>query len=268
MQNNENTALQVQNQGFLTLANADSGSMAEELDGLEIQFERIKIPSGGGTVFEVPGEGDEPDNVKDFTAVILHHHPLNCHYKDKYSGGSNPPDCGSFDGITGVGDPGGACKSCPLNQYGTADEGDGKACKNRRRIYLLREGEMFPMLLSLPTGSLKTFTKYLQSQLTKGRTSGGIVTKFSLKKATNAGGIAYSQAVFAFERTLSLEEQRAVKPLSEQVKAYSGKVGFDSEATETVNGIEVNSDTGEVKQEQRCGGLRPTAGCLTKEVVP
>jgi hypothetical protein len=46
-------------------------------------------------------------------------------------------------------------------------ENGSKACKNRRRIYLLREGEAFPDLLSLPTGSLKPFTKYLQSQISK-----------------------------------------------------------------------------------------------------
>ena len=135
--------------------------MAEELNGLELTFEKVKIPSGGGIVYEVPGADGEPDTVKDFKAVILYHHPLNCYYKTKYTGGSNPPDCGSFDGIAGIGDPGGKCKTCPLNQYESADEGKGKACKNRRRIYILREGDVFPMLLSLPTGSLKVFTKYI-----------------------------------------------------------------------------------------------------------
>ena len=128
MANKENNALQMQNQGFAALANADFGElMSEELDGLELTFEKIKIPSGGTTVFEISDEDGESDSVKDFTAVILHHHPLNCYYKTKYTGGSNPPDCGSFDGIIGVGDPGGECKKCPLNQYESAEEGNGKA---------------------------------------------------------------------------------------------------------------------------------------------
>ena len=50
-------------------------------------------------------------------------------------GGSNPPDCGSFDGITGTGTPGGICKNCPFNQFGSG-EGKSKACKNRRMLYL------------------------------------------------------------------------------------------------------------------------------------
>lgn len=99
---------------------------------------------------------------------------------------------------------------------------------------------MFPMLLSLPTGSLKTFTKYLQLQLSKGRASNSIVTKFSLKKTTNNGGIAYSQCNFALGRILTPEEQKAVAAMTEQVKSYAGKVGFDAE------NITVNPETGEV----------------------
>ena len=75
-------------------------------------------------------------------------------YATKYTGGNQPPDCCSFDGVTGEGEPGGACRKCPLNQFGSGENG-AKACKNRRRIYVLREGEIFPLLLSLPTGSLQ-----------------------------------------------------------------------------------------------------------------
>ena len=236
MANTENNALQVQNQGFNALANAEFGTlMAEELNGLELTFEKVKIPSGGGIVYEVPGAGGEPDTVKDFKAVILYHHPLNCYYKTKYTGGSNPPDCGSFDGIAGIGDPGGKCKTCPLNQYESADEGKGKACKNRRRIYILREGDVFPMLLSLPTGSLKVFTKYVQSLITLNRATNTVVTKFSLKKAVNSSKMDFSQGVFALDRDLTSEEKTAIQPLMEQVKEYAASVEFT-----------VDADTGEV----------------------
>ena len=81
--------------GFLALADFNMNeSMAEELEGLEGGFDRVKIPSGGATMFELPGdEADEPEMVKEFSAVILHHHPVLQYYKEKYTGGSNPPDC-------------------------------------------------------------------------------------------------------------------------------------------------------------------------------
>lgn len=241
-------ALQAQSTGFLSLADTDFGGlMAEELDGLDVGFDRIKIPSAGSTVFEVPGESGEPDAVKEFLAVILYHHPLFCYYKSKYTGGNNPPDCGSFDGVTGEGVPGGQCRGCRFNQFGSGENGS-KACKNRRRIYVLRESEIFPLLLSLPTGSLKEFTKYIKRLLSKGWKSNAVVTRFSLKKATNAGGVTYSQAQFSVDRPLSSEECALIEKLTEQVKAYSGRVTFDYEPEgEPVDtGYLVDEETGEI----------------------
>jgi len=245
MPNKEN-ALQVKNTGSLTLVNTDISSMiAEEMDGLDAGFERIKIPSAGSTVFEMPGEDEEPETVKEFSAVILCHHTLFAYYKSKYTGGNNPPDCGSFDGITGEGDPGGKCKICPLNQFGSGENGS-KACKNRRRVYVLKEGEIFPLLLSLPTGSLKEFTRYIKRLLSKGRKSNSVVTRFSLKKATSNTGVVYSQAQFAVDRPLALEEHLLIEKLSEQVKAYSSQVAYDYDASVSEeDALNIDSETGE-----------------------
>ena len=242
---NKNTEIiPTKNAGFLALKDFSfSDAVAEEMDGLTASFERIKIPAGGMTVFEIPGDDpDEPENVKEFSAVILYHHPLFAYYKDKYTGGSNPPDCGSFDGVTGEGAPGGDCVKCPYNQFGSGENG-AKACKNRRRIYLLREGEVFPMILSLPTGSLRDFSRYLMRLLSRGNKSNMVVTRFSLKRATNGSGIAYSQAQFALDRKLTAEEHTLISAMSEQVKAFQRTVGYDADDTAPVA---VDPETGEV----------------------
>lgn len=228
--------------GYMNLSAFSTDTLAQELDGLEGGFERIKIPSAGSTVFEVPGDDPaEPDTVKEFSAVILCHHPLYAYYKSKYTGGNQPPDCGSFDGVTGVGDPGGSCAKCPYNQFGTGENGS-KACKNRRRIYVLREGEIFPMLLSLPTGSLKEFSRYIKRLLSKGRKSNSVVTQFSLKKAVNSSGISFSQAQFKVDRPLTEQELPLIAQLTEQMSAYSQRVDFSQE-----NDIPaVDAETGEV----------------------
>jgi hypothetical protein len=244
VQENNTTAVS----GYIQLANVNMAEMiAEELDGLDAGFERIKIPSAGGTVFEIPGENpNEPETVKEFSAVILYHHPLFAYYKTKYTGGSNPPDCGSFDGVMGEGDPGGECKTCAYNKFGTGENGS-KACKNRRRIFVLREGEIFPMLLSLPTGSLRELTRYLKRLLSKGRKSNSVITRFSLKKAVNSTGIAYSQAQFTADRLLTAEEYSLIEKLTEQVKSYSKQIAFDYDNS-AVDAEEINVDptTGEV----------------------
>lgn len=181
--------------------------------------------------------------MKEFSAVILYQHPVNAYYKSEYTGGSYPPDCSSFDGINGIGDPGGHCLACPHNRFGLGENGS-KAFKNRRRIYVLREGELFPMILSLPTGSLKGFSRFIKRLLNKGRIPKAVVTRFSLKKATSSGGIAYTQAQFAVDREFTEDEVDLLSTLSDQVRAYSERISHDMKARAI--GPVVDTETGEI----------------------
>lgn len=221
--NTESTEMAVQS-GYAALASTDAlTDAADDLAGLQLTFDRVKIPAGGATAFEIPGDNDDTEMVKEIRGIILLHHPAYAYYRDKYQGGSNPPDCGSFDGVNGTGDPGGLCAECPYNRFGSG-EGQAKACKNRRMLYILMENEMFPVTLSLPTGSLKEFTKYVKRQLSRGRKLSRIVTRISLKKASSASGITYSQTVFSFDRMLNSYEAENVVSLVEQVKQYAANL--------------------------------------------
>lgn len=244
MSEKKNTELAV-TEGFAALANRDSlnEAMMEDCQGLEFSFDRVKLPAGGGTAFEIPSaDGEDYEMSKDITGVIVYNHPAFAYYHDKYTGGSNPPDCGSFDGVTGIGNPGGNCATCPYNRFGSG-EGQSKLCKNKRMLYILREGEIFPITLSLPTGSLKSFTGYVKSQLSRGRKLNQVVTKITLKKASNANGIAFSQAVFAFERMLNPDERAGIASVAETVKAYAANL---TPASYVDDEIPVDPETGEV----------------------
>ena len=248
MREKEKNALAPQSYGFMHLADTDLARiMVEEFSGLDVTFDRIRIPSSGSTMFEVPGEDGELDPVKEFSGVILYHHPLFAYYKSKYKGGNNPPDCGSFDGVSGQGDPGGICKQCRLNQYGTG-ENDSKACKNRRRLFILREGEIFPVLLSLPAASLKVFTKYLKWLVTQGSRANKVVTRFSLRKATNKGNLVFSQAQFSLDRKLTPEEQDVISKMSGQIQAYSLQIALDYDpvADAVEDEAIIDPETGEI----------------------
>ena len=207
------------------------------MDGLRPTFERIKIPAGGAISYEVPGDDpDSPDTVKEFEAVILHHHPVNSYFKDKFSGAANPPECASVDGKFGIVRETGECrecKTCPMAQFGSADN-NGKACKQKRTLYLLREGEILPVLMSLPTGSLGEFTKYITRLVAKGKRANSVVTKFSLKKAQNSTGITYSQVVCATVRPLNATEQQAINSMSAQVKTMARNVVLEDVEEETI----------------------------------
>ena len=52
------------NQGYMNLANFNvNGDFLEELSGLDNEFERIKIPAGGGIMFEFPSSKDRKSVV-------------------------------------------------------------------------------------------------------------------------------------------------------------------------------------------------------------
>lgn len=230
---NENMELMIKNEGYsinLNLGNDIQG----ELAGLDSGFDRIKIPAGGGTSFEVPNleNSDDPITVKEFSAVILHHHPLFTYYENKYNGSNNPPDCCSFDGINGTGTPGGRCRFCKLNVFGSGENGS-KACKNKHRLYLLREDEIFPVVLILPSSSIQEFSRYVRRLLGVGKKSDSVVTKLSLKKAVNKTGIAFSMVHFSVVRDLSPSEKDGLGKLILQIKNHANEGKDESQEVET-----------------------------------
>lgn len=207
---------------LVTLEGELAEAIAEEMDGLgSVPFDRVKIPSGGGIAFELPGEDDEETEiVKELVGVILFHHPVNAYWKEKFEGGNEQPDCSSQDGKTGIDRETGECKdcaSCPFNQFGS--DGAGKACKNVHRIYMLREGNPVPLILALPPTSLKYMRDYISKRiLLKGMRCHHAVTKITLKKEKSAGGIDYSRAAFAFVEKLTPEQIAAAEAMADSIK--------------------------------------------------
>ena len=70
----ENTAMV--KSGYAALANNDlMAELAEDLTGLTLRYDRVKIPSAASPVFEVPGENGESEMVKELRGVIVLQHP-------------------------------------------------------------------------------------------------------------------------------------------------------------------------------------------------
>lgn len=221
-------------------------AMAEEMEGLPLSFPRVRIPGGGGTVFEVPGDDpNAPDSVKEIVGVIIDHHPVNAYWSGKYAGNNNPPDCSSLDGKTGDYGP---CKSCQYNQWGSGPDGRGKACKNMHRVYILREGETIPLLLTLPPTSLKNFADYLALRIvTRGLRSYSVITKIALKRVKNADGISYSQAIFSMVDKLPPEQIKAMAEFAEGIKAVTRQLSVAND--EYIQSEPVQSETNQAQHD-------------------
>ncbi len=164
---NQNSDLMKQEKFMLpTMIEGDFSAeeLAEDADGLQMSFQRVKIPAGGTLQFEMPSDDpDNPDYEKTLVGVILHNHatcaywPAGSEYDD-----DTTPLCSSVDGKVGIGTPGGACAACVMNRFGSAPDGSkGKACKNMRVLYLLRSGEYMPLQVNLPPTSIKPFKEFL-----------------------------------------------------------------------------------------------------------
>lgn len=183
---------------------ADSGFSKEELEkdveGLQLGFQRVKIPSGGQVQFELPSDDpDNPDYAKYLEGVIVYSHNANSYWPTGEDYDDNtPPSCQSVDGKLGYGKPGGICADCPYNRYGsdTKGTGKGKACKNQRIIYLLRSGEVMPIQLSLSPTSITPYSQFVNAAfVSRRRGVCGSVVQIGLKKRSN-GKDDYSVATF------------------------------------------------------------------------
>jgi len=199
--------------------------IAEQLDGVRLQYPRVKIPAGGGLMFEIPNpeDPDNPECVKELTGVIVDHFLSNAYWADADAMGEAPA-CSAPDAKTGCGDPGGDCAACPLNQFGSGEGGNGKACKNMRRIYLLRPNTLIPCVLSLPPTSLRAFDTYLGAGLiASGIHPSSVVTRVRLKKAKSKDGIEHSVAAFSVAERFDAETARTLKAemarLKEQIRS-------------------------------------------------
>jgi hypothetical protein len=123
-------------------------------------FERIKIPTGGGQVWTVQTpDGEKPE--KELSGVIVGWHDTRAYWAVPLdqSNGNAPPNCSSVDARTGVGEPGGTCLRCRLSQFGSG-QNEAQACKLVRQLFLVRKGNLLPEIVNLPASSVKPARQY------------------------------------------------------------------------------------------------------------
>lgn len=200
------TAIELADTGYLVLQkDSNIVEIVEENLGSEgvssYDLDRVKIPAGGATAFEVPTlEGEE--SVKEIEGIIIFWKTARAYWPEKFNGENNPPQCSSVDGEVGQGTPGGYCSKCPLAQFGSAENGKGQACKQMRQLFIVRENDILPLVLTLPPTSIKPAKQYFMRLASKGIKYTHAVTRITLEKAKSGEGITYSKAAFALVKQL------------------------------------------------------------------
>ena len=185
--------------GYVALNEDPAGIKAiidENLGGQELgEFDlpRIKVPSGGGRTWEIPSlSGVEP--AKTLEGIVVHFKLTRAYWPASQANGT-PPACRSDNGIIGVGEPGGQCKTCPLSQFGTAvddktgDLRNGQACNAKEIWFMLRPGGWLPVVVALPATSLKAAKQYRVGTLgSSGMRLPSVVTAIDLEPMRNNDG--------------------------------------------------------------------------------
>lgn len=198
---------------------------------------RAKVATGGGKEFDIITGDEETDtSTPTISGVIIHNHACNAYF-DEDSEGNSPPACSSLDGVTGVDTESGefsSCADCPRNEYGSAAKGNGKACKNMHRLYILTEGSPVPLLLTLPPTSVKNFKNYRLATLAANKLKPHeAVTELTLSPQTSKSGQKYSTVKFKLLGKLNSESKNIAATMSLALKPASEVSGEDYNRTNT-----------------------------------
>lgn len=234
-------AITKQESSFLALVPSDERSNLGEIfseiagpSGMRLtDLDRIKWPTGGSGIFALPGldEGDfEP--VKELECIVLATRGIRAYWSEPYSGERVPPDCASDDTITGIGDPGGQCKLCPFDAFGTAidDKGKkrkGKACNERTLALVLLADRFMPSILSIPTTSINEARRFLlRIPNIAGRKPSEVVCGISTKLDKSSDGFEYSlfrgrviRKLADHERAEVATYQKMILPVFHRIRA-------------------------------------------------
>ena len=217
--------------------------LEEDFEGIPLSFKKLKIPSGGSKVFEEPSSDPEnPMYSKTVQGVILYSHPAYAYWEEGEEFSDNAaPLCSSIDGNVGIGTPGGLCETCVYNRYGSDVNGKGKACKNMRNLYILRDGEFMPILLSLPPTSLRPFREFTNATfMLRRRPIWSAVIQISLRRVEN-GANSYSVAAFKKLYDFTGEQLQQIREIAadfrSQIKTYNQTRAIDAESRIDPNSI-------------------------------
>ena len=214
-------AVKVEEQQFMVLADAANAieALRSNLEGevlSPMDLDRVSVPAGGGVNWIIPTlDGDE--NTPEVVGVIVAVQNCRAYWSSEFGGGGTPPDCVSEDAHTGMGDPGGSCRLCPMAEFGSDSRGKGQACKQIKRIFILRPTSMLPLVVNLPPTSLRPATRYLLRLAGSGLKYQGAVTRITLEKTKNSDGIAYSTAVFALAAKLDPGQAVAMEEYTKSI---------------------------------------------------
>ena len=205
-------------QEFASIVEENCGPEGVNLRDLDV----ATFPSGTGLSFQVQDiEDDDPVEIKEITGVIIYKHPHRAYHQlpMDHPDSSRVPDCYSEDCIHGIAMSEHApaerlCTQCPHNIWGSGKNG-GKACGQRLRLFVMQPDSILPLVVDLPTMSLKSINKYLTRLTKRQYRLCEVLTTIKLKQEANKSGTKFAMATFR-GTPLSPEDAQMFRSIREQ----------------------------------------------------
>lgn len=207
----------------------------DELDDFDeegsIDCRRIKMPTGNSKAFEVESDNpDDPDMEKELRGVILFTHKMNARWERDYGGENRMPVCSSWDAKQGVELETGAVCNCDICEYNEFKaNGEGKECKNTRRVYLMLDGRPFLYLLTVPPTSLKAVSKQLKHLISSGLPLTRMAVTFRLESAKSKSGKDYAKITVEKSGELTKDQGDLARSMREEIKRQYTTVAVDND---------------------------------------
>ena len=215
--------------GYALISAEDYSDVLEENIGdTEINLfdlKTVKVPSGGGIAWEIPDPDAEGGSRSEryIDGIIMHIQDVRNYWStgmDEEGAAGSPPDCFSYDTVTGYGNPGGSCANCEFSKFGSGKNGS-QACKHNRLVMIMEEGSILPTVIKAPPTSIAPIRKYMMELLNSASGRSGVITRFSLtKNAAAAGKPAYSVITMKNAGKVDPAYKPAIEKAKKSVKTF------------------------------------------------
>lgn len=218
--------------GFLALTDTEAVELIREAAPTPADLQKLVVPSGSGGAAFVVETLDGEEFHKTLDVVVAYESPIERAFYgtaiDDSDGG--PPHCSSSDGKTGFGCRDleainatdshdeltmteQACNDCAFSKFGSAlGGGKGQACKQRVRLVVFAGDQLLPLVLQVPSASLRDLKRYKMKLVNARKRISQSVTQLSLQK--QSGSPDYYTVAFDFVRGLEADEVGKLAELS------------------------------------------------------
>jgi len=211
------------------------GGGGESFPRISIKGSRFRIKDGDAeTVLET--------TALDVVTVGANPHPSKTYYASDWdpNADASAPDCSSLDGIRPNPDSSAPqndiCATCEWNKFGSAKNGQGKRCADKKRLAVVAAddptGPIY--LLEVTATAMKSLNIYQKELIMRGMGPEVVRTRVSFD--TNA---TYPKLQFGFGGFLDEETMEAVAPLfnSAKVKEITGEASASIPAIPVVKEV-------------------------------